>query len=142
MSLFYEIHSCSRTDAFKFAFLQLEQYLPWYRRLLEETIDYKRKLHTINMKNCIGTVLAINGPRRYYCMYHAYAEKMMKAGKQSNGGAFMGFEDDSSEEELSIDDLKLFQSDLLAGFGTWMEKLIEGTLKRYRVDLWPNMYLL
>ena len=30
-----------------------------------------KKVLKINPKNCIGTVLSLNGHRRYFCMYHA-----------------------------------------------------------------------
>ena len=53
-----------RSEAFTFSFLQLEHYLGWYRHLLEGALDFQRDLGNINLKNCIGTVLAINGPRK------------------------------------------------------------------------------
>ncbi len=58
------LHLLFRSAAFTFSFLQLEHYLGWYRHLLEETLDFKRDLGKINLKNCVGTVLAINGPRK------------------------------------------------------------------------------
>ena len=56
----------------------------------------------------------------------------------------MGFdESSSSDEELDrktkLDSKKLFQSDLMNGFGTWMDRLCEGTLRRFRVEYWPPM---
>ena len=128
-----------RGEAFKFAFLQLEHYLPWYRSLLEETLDFKRDLSGINMKNCIGTVLSINGPRKYYCIYHAQEELFkLRAAKGSElDSGFLGFEDDS-DEEVSLDD-KIFESDLLSRLGNWMDRLCEGSLRRFRVDNWPSM---
>jgi hypothetical protein len=74
-------------------------------------------------------------------MYHAYAEKMKLIENDKKTPDFMGL-NESSEEEPDPEAMKLFESDLLCGFGTWMEKLTDGNLKRYRVDLWPNMHLL
>lgn len=59
-----------RYSALMFAFLQLEYYLDWYRHLLELSLDFKVTLESINNRNCVGTVLAINGDRKYYYIYH------------------------------------------------------------------------
>lgn len=53
-----------------FAFLMVEKNLEWYRRLLQQTLGEDRELN-INPKNCIGTVLSLNGHRKYFCVYHA-----------------------------------------------------------------------
>lgn len=135
-----------RSEAFLFAFLELEQYLEWYRLVLEETVDFKRSLQNINMKNCIGTVLAVNGPRKYYCIYHAVNERRKRAAgkKRAALGNFLGLdasESDSSGAEAEVDPNahKLFESDLLHGLGHWMDRLCEGTLKRFKVSNWPAM---
>ena len=120
--------------------LHLESHIGWYRHLLEETLDFKRKLDRINQKNCIGTVLAVNGQRKYYCIYHAQQERA--AQQLSESGQFMGFEDEESDLD---DDLqnpeaeKLFQGDLLNGLGLWMDRLCEGSLRRFRVQYWPEI---
>ena len=54
----------SRYSALTFGFMQLEYNIKWYRSLLEMSVD-DFKLDSLNIKNCIGTVLAINGYRRY-----------------------------------------------------------------------------
>lgn len=67
----------SRSKAFKFAFVDLDDYFPWYVELLDSTLRQsehyqmlKKSFTSINIKNCLGTVLAINGMKRYYFMYH------------------------------------------------------------------------
>lgn len=35
-----------------------------------QTLGEERELN-INPKNCIGTVLSLNGFRKYFCVYHA-----------------------------------------------------------------------
>lgn len=53
-----------------FAHMSLEKGLDWYKKLLSLTLfDYKEL--NINAKNCVGTVLSLNGHRKYFCMYHA-----------------------------------------------------------------------
>jgi len=138
----------------------LEQYLPWFRQLLESTIDFRRSLTSINQKNCVGTVLAVNGPRQYFSIYHAASDRMpsrrhprgvhtkhpssdtglRNRHHKPTGGQFLGLEEsDSSDEGSSIDAAKLFESDLLRGLSMWLDKLCEGTLKRFKVDEWPPM---
>ena len=109
----------------------------WYKHLLEETLDFRRDLTNINIKNCVGTVLAINGYRKYYSMYHAQREPHSRKAASKAGG-FMGFED-SSESESADEVDRMFECDLLSGLGTWMERLCEGTVNRYRVEYWPSM---
>jgi len=138
----------------------LEQYLPWFRQLLESTVDFRRSLTSINQKNCVGTVLAVNGPRQYFSIYHAASEHtaahrrlrgvhvehpstdtgLRNRHHKPTGGKFLGLEEsDSSDEDSSIDAAKLFESDLVRGLGLWLDKLCEGTLKRFKVTEWPPM---
>ena len=139
----------------------LEQYLPWFRQLLESSIEFRRSLTSINQKNCVGTVLAVNGPRNYFSIYHAVSERVAAQRRilelntphpvtddtglrnrhhKPTGGKFLGLEESgSSDEERSIDAAKLFESDLLRGLGMWLDKLCEGTLKRFKVTEWPPM---
>lgn len=68
-----------RNKTLMFAFLNLEKNLEWYRRLLIQTLAEPRELN-INPKNCIGTVLSLNGHRKYFCMYHAKYRENFKPG--------------------------------------------------------------
>jgi len=68
-----------RNKSLMFAFLLLEKNLEWYRRLLIQTLAEPRELN-INPKNCIGTVLSLNGHRKYFCMYHAKYQEAFKSG--------------------------------------------------------------
>lgn len=53
-----------------FAFLMVEKNIDWYKKLLLQALGDNRDLK-INPKNCIGTVISINGFRKYFCVYHA-----------------------------------------------------------------------
>lgn len=52
-----------------FAYLLIEKNIDWYKKILQQSLGDHRELN-INPKNCIGTVLAINGFKRYFCVYH------------------------------------------------------------------------
>jgi len=53
-----------------FAIMLTEKGLPWYSELLRLSLTESRDMQ-INPRNCIGTVIALNGHRKYFCMYHA-----------------------------------------------------------------------
>ena len=55
-----------------FAFLNLERHsaMEWYKKILQLGLLEPRELN-INPKNTIGTVVALNGHRKYYCLFHA-----------------------------------------------------------------------
>lgn len=53
-----------------FAYMLLDKNLDWYRKILEQALDKQKSLF-LNPKNCIGTVLSLNGFRKYFCVYHA-----------------------------------------------------------------------
>lgn len=48
----------------------IERGLTWYKELLELSLPEERDLK-INPRNCVGTVLSLNGHRKYFCMFHA-----------------------------------------------------------------------
>lgn len=53
-----------------FAVMLTEHSLTWYSEMLRLSMTESRDLQ-INPRNCIGTVIALNGHRKYFCMYHA-----------------------------------------------------------------------
>ncbi|XP_037074988.1 dnaJ homolog subfamily C member 16-like [Pollicipes pollicipes] len=148
-----------KNKSLMFAFVMLERGLEWYRRLLIPSLPPNQQLK-INPKNCIGTVLSINGYRKYFCMYHAkHAEAGGKAGVRrrraaakggaSGGGEFMGFDSNDSsssdveagekrERRTRVTDEVLFEEHLLDGLPDWLDRLFEGQTVRYHVKYWPD----
>lgn len=53
-----------------FSYMLIERGLTWYKEILELSLPDNRELN-INPRNCVGTVLALNGHRKYFCMFHA-----------------------------------------------------------------------
>ncbi|XP_064461330.1 dnaJ homolog subfamily C member 16-like [Ornithodoros turicata] len=138
-----------------FAMLMLEKNLEWYRKILTQALGERRPLN-INPKNCIGTVLSLNGHRKYFCMYHAKHMEPVQKKKKESGGDFMGFDDSSSgsdasdvesghllkkQEDACAADVYgsvLFEEHLLDGLPNWLDRLFEGTTKRYYIQYWPE----
>ncbi|KAL1137626.1 hypothetical protein AAG570_009322 [Ranatra chinensis] len=144
-----------------FATLNLDRGVVWYREVLAQSLAEPRELK-INPRNCIGTVLSLNGLRKYFCMYHAKhpecgagrgSKRIKNMSKQIGidpAGAFMGFDDTTSESEVS--DVEqgslqtkgdkygdvIFMENLLDGLPNWLDRLFEGTTHRYYVNYWPD----
>ncbi|KAL8560636.1 hypothetical protein ACOMHN_062881 [Nucella lapillus] len=137
----------SRYSALTFGFLQLEYYISWYQSLLEQTLSYRIKLDTINIRNCIGTVLALNGYRKYYYIYHPRnAQRWMR--KQNRLGQAMGFMDSDSESDEAADsqdkpetDEKIFLNEVLSGLNLWMDRVFDGSVRKVRIEYWPEMVM-
>lgn len=150
-----------------FAHLNLDRGLSWYTQLLTLSLPEPRDLK-INPRNCIGTVLSLNGLRKYFCMYHAkhpecigtkgskrMARMTKSMGSNSSNvfGSFMGFEDSVSEDSDDSDieqgsrieqnggdrySQVIFQENLLDGLPNWLDRLFEGTTHRYYINYWPD----
>lgn len=143
-----------RNKTLMFGFMYIEKGLSWYKKILNLTLPEPRDIK-INPKNCIGTVLSLNGHRRYFCMYHAkHPEATRRPGYYTASGAFMGFdsENESSDTEVDVesagpkpapvldspDHLPIFEDQLLDGLQNWMDRLFEGSTYRYHVNYWPE----
>jgi len=142
-----------RNKTLMFGFMYIEKGLSWYKKILNLTLPEPRDIK-INPKNCIGTVLSLNGHRRYFCMYHAkHPEATRRPGYYTASGAFMGFdsEDEISDTETDVeratapapvldspDHLPIFEDQLLDGLQNWMDRLFEGSTYRYHVNYWPE----
>lgn len=50
--------------------MYIERGLKWYKELLKLSLPEDLELN-INPRNCVGTVLSINGHRKYFCVFHA-----------------------------------------------------------------------
>ncbi|XP_052865128.1 dnaJ homolog subfamily C member 16 [Anopheles cruzii] len=136
-----------------FAHMLIEKGIGWYAELLRLSLSESREMK-INPRNCIGTVIALNGHRKYFCMYHAKhpesnrgAKRMIKITRHLSSmpsdpeaGAFLGME--SSDSETSMSDVSepkiLLEENLLDGLPNWLDRLFEGTTHRYYINYWPD----
>lgn len=143
---------------FSFGYLMVEKNLSWFRKLLEHTLPAEsgqahedgssmyERLKNINPRKTLGTVLVLCGWKLYFNMYHPMHTP---PGKKH----FLGFDDDGkdcSSEDSDADKatreevqtlrrgqhLKL--EDVLNGLPNWLDRLVEGSIRRYYVPEWPN----
>lgn len=124
----------SQPNSLTFAYLQLERWLGWYQQLLEKSSHFHVQLSNMKIKNCIGTVLAFNGYRRYYYIYlPKNARKLCRQVKISTGFSESDTDsDDSDSQQFSTEEL-------LDDLGAWAEKMFDGLLHKINIPYWPNM---
>ncbi|KAI4484446.1 hypothetical protein M0802_013044, partial [Mischocyttarus mexicanus] len=150
------VWSYRKNKTLMFGHMSLEKGLDWYKKLLSLTLSEQKELN-INARNCVGTVLSLNGHRKYFCMYHAkhpenikgkgskrmerITKHLSKRTDDAEAGAFIGFES-SNESDISQDeasgDTVLYQENLLDGLPMWLDRLFEGLTHRYYINYWPE----
>lgn len=77
----------SRNKTLLFSYMYIERGINWYKELLELSLPEERDLK-INPRNCVGTVLSLNGHRKYFCMFHAKHRENKKTNKVSSSVFF------------------------------------------------------
>lgn len=132
-----------KNKTLNFGYMYIERCLLWYKELLQLSLFEERELN-INPRNCVGTVLALNGHRKYFCVFHAkHTESRKKFSDNSTkkaetdceSGAFIGFNSDESDVESEE---VLLQGNLLDGLSNWLDRLFEGSTQRYHINYWPE----
>lgn len=158
------VYPLRNNKTFSFGFLIVPKNLDWFRKLLEHTLPtdgkptpepdvsqsmYKR-LKLINHRHTIGTVLTLCGWKLYFSIYHP------KHVELSRRNFIDTDEEPSSDDEASYrsdefasmgEKKKLHRSssqrgvnmeNVLDGFPNWMDRLLEGSIRRYYIPEWPD----
>lgn len=115
LSKYYNcVYPYRKNKTLQFAFLLIEKNIGWYKDLLKFALNEKRQLK-INPNNCIGTVLALNGFKKYFSVYHA------------------------SHSRWNLEEpFLLLEETLLDNLPEWLERLFSGKVNRYYVECWPD----
>ena len=80
-----------RNKSLMFGWMSVDRGIHWYSQLLsmalkniddEEGLEPVIDVKNVKPKNCVGTVLSLNGHRKYFCIYHARHPESLS----SNGG--------------------------------------------------------
>ncbi|VDM63641.1 unnamed protein product [Angiostrongylus costaricensis] len=136
---------------FSFGYLMVEKNLPWFRKLLEHTLPLGDscgitegdslyvKLKSINPRQTIGTVLSLCGWKLYFSIYHPMHRIEKK--KHQPQQHFLGFdsEDDiSSDSDMVRRGGTVSEENVLNGFPNWLDRLLEGSVRRYYIPEWPD----
>ncbi|XP_021948075.1 dnaJ homolog subfamily C member 16 [Folsomia candida] len=155
-----------KNKSLQFGFMHVDRPagLSWYKQLLQLSLvrheTYSSTLN-INPRNCVGTVISLNGHRKYFCVFHASVTmpgnpNRRRANSGYRNGAFLGFDSENSSDEQS--DVErggglnndtsdtpeagiLFTNHLLDNLSNWLDRLFEGSTHRYHINYWPDFPL-
>jgi hypothetical protein len=117
LSKFYQcVYPYRKTKSLQFAYLLIERNIGWYKDLLKSALSEKRYFR-INPINCIGTVLVLNGFKKYFSVYHASNARW-----------------NPPEEPPFL----LLEEALLDNLPEWLERVFAGKVNRYYVESWPD----
>lgn len=133
-----------RNRTLLFGHLCLDRNLEWYKTLLENILEVEEL--NVNKKNCVGTVLSLNGFRKYFRVYHAKHYEGSFTDDSDEDGSFLSFSNDPEVESLRRADIKDRSSrdevytvgNLLERLPDWLDRMFEGQTKRYYLDFWPE----
>ncbi|XP_067616105.1 dnaJ homolog subfamily C member 16 isoform X3 [Eurosta solidaginis] len=123
-----------------FGHMLIEKGLVWYSELLKLSLNESTTLN-INPRNCVGTVIALNGHRKYFCMYHAKHPETNRDKKSLAKFTKNTFKDVSDAEIstlVGVEPIHLLEENLLDGLSNWLDRLFEGSTHRYYINYWPE----
>ncbi|XP_014913227.1 dnaJ homolog subfamily C member 16-like [Poecilia latipinna] len=148
-----EVYSFTGTQTLHFSFLNLDKHGEWMSTLLEYAqdaaqIDADEDDSGSRKTDYTGFVLALNGHKKYLCLFKPVYTGEDLDGKSSEDEAGMsvgkprpgsrdGHPQRKSSRSRSTSTLQIHHK--LDRLGLWMERLMEGTLPRYYVPAWPGL---
>ncbi|CAD5210104.1 unnamed protein product [Bursaphelenchus xylophilus] len=130
------VYLLRKNKTFSFGYLNVDKNLHWFRALLEHICpasedgtneQMAKRLKDINPKQTLGTVLVLCGYKLYFSMYHP----LHKGSRPKDS------EDSESEPEVK-EKKKISQQNVLDGLPNFLDRLLEGSIRRYYVPEWPD----
>lgn len=138
-----------RNKSLLFGHLCLDKNLNWYKTILQEMLGLESL--NINKKNCIGTVLSLNGFKKYFRLYHTKYKESNYAPTEDEDGSFLGFSNENDipknvEEGLVKPLSEAYEAakdnypieSLLDELPDWLDRMFEGQTKKYFLEQWPE----
>uniref|UniRef100_A0A3B4UND7 DnaJ homolog subfamily C member 16 n=1 Tax=Seriola dumerili TaxID=41447 RepID=A0A3B4UND7_SERDU len=148
-----EVYSFTGSLTLHFSFLNIDKHSEWMNTLLEYAqdamqIDADEDDGGNHKMDYTGYVLALNGHKKYLCLFKpVYTGEDLEGKSSEDEGATTGGRSRSSSRDdhpprksnrsRSISTLQIHHK--LDRLGLWMERLMEGTLPRYYIPSWPGL---
>ncbi|XP_038149084.1 dnaJ homolog subfamily C member 16 isoform X2 [Cyprinodon tularosa] len=142
-----EVYSFTGSHTLHFSFLNLDKHGDWMSALLEyapgaaQVDDDEGGSRKVDYT---GFVLALNGHKKYLCLFKPVYTGEDLEGKSSEdeaaasaGRSRPGHPPRKSGRSRSTSTLQIHHK--LDRLGLWMERLMEGTLPRFYVPAWPGV---
>ncbi|XP_051895343.1 dnaJ homolog subfamily C member 16 isoform X2 [Pristis pectinata] len=152
----HEVYPVTWNKSLHFSFLNLSKHRRWLEDLLEYAQDPARISNTQDEnhhnQNYAGYVLALNGHRKYFCLFKPklYNEienrgalnssESTQDGTESDGAANTMETDNPNQHPFSSNPSIKQTKQLLNRLNLWMDRLLEGILQRYYVPFWPELH--
>ncbi|TKS77259.1 DnaJ -like protein subfamily C member 16 [Collichthys lucidus] len=148
-----EVYSFTGSLTLHFSFLNIDKHSQWMNTLLEYAqdatqIDADEDDGGNHKMDYTGYVLALNGHKKYLCLFKpVYTGEDLEGKSSEDEGSTSGNRSRSSSRDdhpsrksnrsRSISTLQIHHK--LDRLGLWMERLMEGTLPRYYIPAWPGL---
>ncbi|KAA0707909.1 DnaJ -like protein subfamily C member 16 [Triplophysa tibetana] len=142
-----EVYSFSGSHSLHYSFLNLDKHTKWMDSLMESSPDAQpsdcsdEEEDVASYKpDYTGHVLALNGHKKYFCMFRPVFTGEEAEGSRSSDedGAAAGTSRGSRSRGSSRQKATTLEiHHKLDRLGLWMERLMEGTLPRHCVPAWP-----
>ncbi|XP_029013016.1 dnaJ homolog subfamily C member 16 [Betta splendens] len=148
-----EVYSFTGSLTLHFSFLNIDKHSEWINTLLhyaQDTThaDADEDDGETHKQDYTGYVLALNGHKRYLCLFKPVytGEDLESKSSEDEGGTSAGRLKSSARDDhcqrksnrmRNISTLQIHHK--LDRLGLWMERLMEGTLPRYYIPAWPGL---
>lgn len=138
-----------RNKTLLFGYLCLDKNISWYKLILQQVTGIDDL--NVNKRNCIGTVLSLNGFRKYLRVYHAKHHEIARYDMMDEGADEDDDHDDDEEDDIencilttdSPSRSVTYESpctvdNLLDRLPIWLDRMFDGLTKRYFLECWPE----
>ncbi|XP_034394124.1 dnaJ homolog subfamily C member 16-like isoform X2 [Cyclopterus lumpus] len=148
-----EVYNFTGSLTLHFSFLNIDKHGEWMNTLLEYAqdamqIDAAEDDGGSHKMDYTGYVLALNGHKKYLCLFRpvytgedpdgkSSEDEGGSAGERSRSGSRDDHPTRRSKRSRSLSTLQIHHK--LDRLGLWMERLMEGTLPRYYIPTWPGL---
>ncbi|XP_041062320.1 dnaJ homolog subfamily C member 16 isoform X2 [Carcharodon carcharias] len=152
----HEVYPVTWNKSLHFSFLNLSKHRRWLADLLEFAQDPARissaQDESYHNQNYIGYVLALNGHRKYFCLFkpelcngteNSSTRNGLESTRGRNGpdeGATAMETNSPHQSPRSSNSSVKRTKQLLNRLNLWMDRLLEGILQRYYVPCWPELH--
>ncbi|KAJ8412019.1 hypothetical protein AAFF_G00142860 [Aldrovandia affinis] len=145
-----EVYSFTGSLTMHYSFLNVDKHRQWMDSLLEFAQDPMQvdsdEDEADHKVDYTGYVLALNGRKKYFCLFKpVYTGDDLGGRSSDDGGAGSSsgslrsgsWEEQPHKHPRSTSTLQIHHK--LDRLGLWMERLMEGTLPRHYVPTWPGL---
>ncbi|CAI4229220.1 unnamed protein product [Auanema sp. JU1783] len=143
------VYPLRNNKTFSFGYLMVNKNLEWFVSLLKLIIPdgYNEthcvdRLKKIESNRVVGTVLSLCGWKLYYCIYHPMHDTDWDYSESEYfADIFDDYEENNQKTMLRKRMHELASTDpeiVLSEFSSWIDQLLEGTVRRYYIPEWPD----